>query len=217
VIVPKQRLQSLNNAEESRLRAWGAGYTWFVKTLRLALPVGALIIVGIVVARLSVDPEQQNIADVPASAETSAGQIALEGAKYEGVDAQGRAYTLTADAASRDPKLPDSLTLTRPKADISLTEDSWLAVESQSGLYDNAAKKLILSEGVKVFHDSGNEMHFQDVTIDLATNDATTAHAVSAQGPLGTLSAGGMTVSEQGNKILFTGPVAMKLYLGGRG
>ena len=210
----RQRLQSIDSEAASRLRKLGAGYTWFVRILRLTLPLVALVLIGIVVARLSADPEQQNITDLTKDTKTEAGQIALEKARYEGVDAEGRAYTLSAESAARDPEVPDAITLTVPHADITLSNGEWLAIESQTGVYDNAASTLSLSDKVRIFHDSGNEMHLEDLRLDLKSHDATSEKSVNAQGPLGLLSAAGLSVTENGQKIVFNGPVSLTLYIG---
>lgn len=212
MIGPKRRLESFDAPAPRRLNTLGAGYTWFVRIARIALPLVAIVIIGIVVARLSLDRAQENITDLPDDKKTSAGQIELIEAKYEGVDAKGRRYTLTADSANRSNAEPDTVVLSKPKADIALQGGNWLALEAGGGTYNTETAQMILSDGVRIFHDSGNEMHLQDVTVDTKTSRATSSHAVTAQGPLGTLSAQNVTISDEGDLIVFGGPATMTLY-----
>lgn len=209
---PKRRLESFDTPPPRRLNTLGSGYTWFVRIARLTLPLVAIVIIGIVIARLSLDRTQENLADLPQDKKTSAGQIELVEAKYEGVDGQGRQYTLTAEAASRSPDAPDTILLTKPKADITLQNGGWLAIEAENGSYNTKSSQMTLSNGVRLFHDSGNEMHLKDVAIDTQKSAATSTQAVTAQGPMGTLSAQNVTISDGGDTVIFGGPATMTLY-----
>jgi lipopolysaccharide export system protein LptC len=193
-----------------RLRALGAGYTFFVRTARLALPVVAVIIVGVVIARLSSDP-QQNIADMRKDEKTTAGEVQLQGARYEGTDREGRAYTIAAEAASRVPEMPDSVSLTKPKADMVLNDGGWIAISSDNGIYDNAQQSLHLSSNVAVFHDNGHEMHLDDVAIDIKEHTAVSKKPVRGQSSIGQLTAAGMSITDGGDLIVFDGPATLTL------
>lgn len=200
-------------APSRRSGAAGAGYTWFVRVARLALPVAALVLVGVVVARLTVDPEQQEITALPEVEETKTipGQIEIVKAKYEGVDAEGRAYTLTADTATRLPDDPNRILLKKPLADIVLGDGKWLAARAESGVYDTASQRLNLSGGIAVFHDAGYEAALQDIDIDIKARNAATARAVSAKGPSGSLVASRLEIKENSNLIVFGGPATLTL------
>jgi lipopolysaccharide export system protein LptC len=189
----------------SRLRARGVGYTRLVNALKILLPVAALAIAGIVFGRLTSSPLQQ-VADIPKEEKTTPGQVEVVKAQYEGTDDAGRAYTLIAGKASRATDAPDTVLMEQVQADIFLDNGNWLAVKAQQGRYDISQQKLRLSGGVDAFHDSGYEMHLRGADIDMKTRQAQTAEPVRAQGPLGEITAAGMTVTQQGNKIVFTGP-----------
>lgn len=214
---PKRRLDDFAATPPRRLNTPGVGYTWFVRVARLALPLAAIVIIGIVVARLSLDPERENITDLPQDTKTSAGQIELEKARYEGTDTEGRAYTLTAEAASRDPDVPNVVLLTKPKADLTLTGGSWLAIESDTGIFNTKTAQLSLTGGVRLFHDSGNEMTLESVDIDTKAATATSSRSVAAQGPLGTLSAQSVDIQDGGDLIVFGGPATLSLRLPAKG
>jgi len=219
---PKKRLQGFDPAQHKALRAKhtaraakiGKGYTWFVRIARLALPVCALVIIGVVILRLSGEGEQQplKLAELPANEKTVPGEIDMVQAKYQGADAQGRLYTVTAEHARRDMAAPNSLSLEKPRADIALDGNKWLAMHAAKGLYDNDAGSLYLSDGVTLFHDDGYELHLQDVSIALKTRAGTTAKPVELQGPAARLKAGGMDIQSGGDMIVFSGPVHVTLH-----
>lgn len=197
-------------APSRKARAFSAGYSGFVKITKLILPLAALVIIGIVVARLTKAPQQQ-IADLPRAEQTTPGQVDLIGGKYEGVDAKGRAYAVSAEKVSRNMSAPDTALLTRPAAEIILEDKTRLAVSAVAGEYDHEKSFLRLTGNVTIVHDAGNEMLLQDIAIDLKTRHAVSKGKIRAQGPLGTLEAEGVEVSDEGDLVIFTGPAKITL------
>ncbi len=201
-----------NIGRRQRAAAVGAGYSWFVRVTKFALPIAAVVIVGIVVARLSEDPQQLQIAELPQQQEkTTPGEVDIVEASYKGVDAKGRAYTISADHARRVMGSDTAVALEKPKADITLEDGTGLVVNAATGLYNNTAGTLKLSGGVDAFHDSGYEFHLQDIDVKVQAREASTTKPVSIQGPAGTLEAANMTITEQGDLITFGGPAKMSL------
>lgn len=216
----KQRLFS--TPPSRRHEAAGAGYSWFVRIARVALPVSALVIVGIVAARLSESPQQALLGDLPKTEKELAAkaekkeQGTLVSARYEGVDDEGRSYTLLAGSATQSPDDPKAVLLEAPKADITLEDGAWVAVHAGSGIWSGERQTLTLSGGVSVFHDQGYEMQLEAVLLDMKTRRAVSRHPVTAKGPAGTLSAQSMQINDQGRKIIFGGPIRMTIARLGR-
>jgi len=209
------RLHSFDSGR-SRQKAPGSAYTRFVKLAKVLLPVAALAIVGVVIVRLTQNP-LQGVADVPQAEKTTPGRIDLVKAQYEGVDDQGHAYTLIADHASRSVADPDSVDLGKLKADITLADKSWLAVNAAGGTYATKAEHLVLTGEIEIFHDSGYSMKLTDLDVDMKTRHATAKNPVHAQGPIGELTAANMEVTDSGDLILFGGPAKLTFYHFGSG
>lgn len=186
-------------------------YTWFVRVSRVALPLLALFIIGVVIARLSDDPQIAQLSELPTHEKTKPGQISLVKAKYEGMDAKGRKYTLSAESATRDITADEAVFLDRPRADIAL-DGGWITVHADKGRFDNKMSKLFLSNGVTVYHDSGYEIHMQDVSVDLTARQASSPSPLTAQGPVGELRAQNVAVTGQGDLIVFGGPARVTLH-----
>lgn len=196
-----------------RLSAFGQGYSFFVKTLKFALPVAAIVIIGALITRLSEDPQQkQKISLLPSEEKTTPGMIEMMQAKYEGLDDEGRPYTVTADKASRAMNAPDSVVFENPVADITLQDKTWVAVKAKAGSFDRTAESLHLNDNVQIFHDSGYEIQLQNIEIDLKQKTAVTASPVLAHGPMGTITAQNMAVKNQGNLIIFGGPATLTIF-----
>lgn len=225
--------QPLNGGEQHqrfdytprRVKAFGRGYSLFVSILKFSLPAAALVIIAALGFRLS-GHTMTKPADIAANApaeKTTPGQIALVAPKYEGTDDQGRPYTVTADRADRSMDSPDLVVFQNPLADITLGDNSWLALRSSTGTYDHVKQVLTLDSGVSVFHDSGYEMTLQNVTVSLKDKSAASAQPVTLHGPMGTIGARSLAVRDQGNLIVFGGPATMTIFRlgtdkkGGRG
>ncbi len=81
------------------------------------------------------------------------GGATLTDARYRGVDEHGRPYTLTAATAQQVG--PDRINLTTPKADITLTDGTWLMVQSKRGVFLQHTNQLDLSQDVTLYRDDG--------------------------------------------------------------
>jgi lipopolysaccharide export system protein LptC len=143
---------------------------------------------------------------------TTPGQIELIQAKYEGVDDKGRPYTITADKAARVMGAPDAVTFENPQADITLQDKTWVAMKGKTGSFDHATELLNMTGGVSVFHASGYEILLQDLTINLKKKTAETSSPVRAQGPMGSITAQNMAVRNEGELVIFGGPVTLTLF-----
>jgi lipopolysaccharide export system protein LptC len=210
VTARRQRLRHIQ--PRRRYTGGGAGHTWFVRITKFILPVCVLVIVGIVTARLSQDKQSLQIAQAPTHDKTTPGQIDLVKPKYEGLDAKNRPYTISADRAHRVMGQEQVVALEKPKGDILMDDKSWIAVEAAAGTFNNTAQVLFLSDGVKIFHDSGYELHLKDVTVDLKTRHAQTHYPVDGQGPQAGISAQDLEVTDEGAMVIFGGPVKLTLW-----
>jgi lipopolysaccharide export system protein LptC len=196
-----------------RLGVFWQGYSLLARVLKFSLPLAALVIVAVLVTRLTSGTSQlQNLASRPASEKTTPGLIELVAPKYEGSDDKGRPYTVTADKATRAVNEPDVVTFTNPVADITLADNTWLAVKAKAGIFDHKNDTLDLKDDVSIFHDSGYELHTQELRLYLKLKTARTALPVQAQGPIGMIAAKNMSVFDQGNLIVFGGPATLTLY-----
>ena len=201
-----------------RLSALGRGYSFFVRSAKFALPILALVIVALVIARLQKDPMREELASLPPEEKTLPGQVELVEARYEGVDEKNQPYTLTADKAAQLPENENLILLERPRADITLEDGSWIALHAQSGTFDKQAFLLNLTGDVRLFHDRGYELSTTKMSADLQKRAATAPAQTSVQGPMGRITGARMDVAPGGEKIIFQGPATLILHdLSGKG
>lgn len=125
-------------------------------------------------------------------------------ARYRGIDATGRRFTLTAATASQDGL--NIINLTQPKADIGATGGPWLYGSAARGVLDRASHELDLAGGVMLYRSDGTTLTTDTATMDFASGVAVGNARVHVEGPFGTLDAQGFSASDGGEVIRFTGP-----------
>ncbi|WP_245216906.1 LPS export ABC transporter periplasmic protein LptC [Roseomonas nitratireducens] len=134
--------------------------------------------------------------------------------RYQGLDEQNRPFTVTANVAAQTDQA-DIVDLERPRADILLTDGSWVLLESRDGRFDKGANRLDLSGEVTLWQDGGNMLVTEAAEIDLKEGSASGDRPVAAQGPFGTLVSEGFRLTERGQVVVFTGR-ARAILEGGR-
>ncbi len=187
-------------------------YSIFVGVMKVLLPAlaAALILLVVIWPQLSLDDKRFRIrvSDVALDQPDS---LTMLNARFEGVDAQGQPFTLTADEASQSADDGHLIYLELPKGDITLENGTWLAVNAREGRYHREDQLLDLTGEVTVFHDRGFELRTEAAQVDFEAGTAEGSHTVEGQGPFGNLVSEGFRVLDRGARILFTGKSRMVL------
>lgn len=187
-------------------------YTHFVKAMRWALPITALVIVAVVMAwpkmETTITPiTPENVGSTP----SPAAQNELINPRFEGVDSANNPYTLTASRAVQSAQNADLLLLTLPVGDIALDQKDTLHITARTGNYRQEAGLLHLEDDVKVSHSSGYNLTSARLLIDTKARETRTDQPVIVQGPAGTLTASGMDGRGASGILVFTGPAKLIL------
>jgi len=124
--------------------------------------------------------------------------------RYQGLDDQNRPFTVTATVATQTED-PDIVDLDRPRADVLLTDGSWVLLESKQGRFDKGRHLLDLSGDVTLWQDGGNMLVTAAAEVQLQEGSASGDKPVAAQGPFGTLVSEGFRLTERGQVVVFTG------------
>lgn len=124
--------------------------------------------------------------------------------RYQGFDEQNRPFTVTATTATQTETV-DIVDLDRPRADIVMTDGTWVLLESQAGRFDKGRNTLDLSGEVTLWQDGGNMLVTEAAEILLQEGSAAGDRPVAAQGPFGTLTSEGFRLTERGQVVVFTG------------
>jgi len=198
----------------SKRSKFSRAYSRFVQTLKLLLPFLAVILVIMIVIWPHLRADSKKFSIGFSNIELSeAKDPSMINARYTGTDNENQPFAVTADIAKRIEGDTQSILLEVPKADITLSDGSWLVLTSENGIYDRPTQYLELDGAVNLFHDSGYEMHTQTAGIDLANGSAEGHNPVVGQGPFGRIESEGFRLIDKGKTIIFTGKTSAKLYL----
>lgn len=124
--------------------------------------------------------------------------------RYQGLDEESRPFTVTAATATQTEDA-DIVDLERPRADILLTDGSWILLESATGRFDKGRHLLDLAGEVTLWQDGGNLLVTAEAQIQLQDGSASGDKPVAAQGPFGTLTSEGFRLTDRGQVVIFTG------------
>jgi hypothetical protein len=195
------------------------------KWLRIVLAGLAVMII----AALIIWPryrEAQISADQPVVRDTGG----MDNAVLDGTNNNGNPYQIRADklmpmaADGVDPGDNNQsdldanrLTLQSPSADITLGDNQWMAVRADTGKFNRLDQELTLTGDVFVTNQDGWSATAGQTRIDLADQELIADGGVTAQSPMGQITAPAMTIGQDGDHIRFHGPAKLTLTGNGRG
>ncbi|MGK9167348.1 LPS export ABC transporter periplasmic protein LptC [Inquilinus limosus] len=197
-------------AAAGRAGSLSRSYSRMVGVLKYALPAIGLVIVALIVLWPELQHTQVDISDGTPRPAAAAGEI--QNPRYSGIDEAARPYTVWATLAKQ--VQDEVFDLNRPKGEMKLPSGLVLNLDAQTGKLDRGAKSVHLSGNVTLRRSDGTTMVTDAADIDLADKGARSSTPVTAEGPFGTLSAGGFKVEQQGDVIIFTGPTKLLLKSG---
>ncbi len=186
-------------------------YSRFVGILKVLLPATAagLIILVIAFPQVVTDPPAQ--VTLP-PVDLQGGEVSVLNPRWNGIDNENRPFTVTADLVTQSKEDSNLYSLELPKADITLKDETWLALTARTGEFLFEEQQLELTGDVDMFHDQGFEIRTEAASIDLKTKDAWGDSPVEGHGPAGRLNAEGFRITQEGARILFTGKSRLVVY-----
>ncbi len=181
-----------------------------IRKLRLLLPLLAVCLLVVVVVFVGPGGNEPppNIKDV---APNQVGKNELLTPRFESQDGDAQPYSITATRAYQRPDNLNIAILENPVADMLLKDQSWVALKAQIGAFNQSAQFLVLRDGVRLFHDSGYELMTKTLDIFIPQQRAVTNDPVSGHGPLGEITATGLTLDAAAGTLRFHGPAKLTI------
>lgn len=185
-------------------------YSRFVRRMRVALPVTALLLISFAITwpLLREQVERIRIGDGTLTAD-EIGSLRMVNPRYSGITDDDRAFEVRATVATQDSPQDPLLRLQNPEADLEMGSGAWLLGGAPSGLYDRDARTVELFGGVNLFHDEGYELTTESLFVDMDNAQIFSTGAVHVHGPVGEIDAAGFEVLDEGERVIFHGPVRM--------
>ncbi len=138
-----------------------------------------------------------------------AGKGEIVAPRYHGLDERGRPYMISAETAKREG--PERLDMVKPRGDVTMSNGTWLQIQSKTGVFMQHADELDLSGDVTLYRQDGTTMTSQSSTLNMKQGAATSDVATHAEGPFGVLDSQGYTAVDKGGIIQFHGPAHLVL------
>ena len=174
----------------------------------LILLVLSLFLAGIVSFWITFSTDDENIELVVSSATiTRAGEMEITGASYTGRTETGKAFEITAELARENREDAQLIELVAPVGKLDSGPDSRIEMRALTGLMNASSRDMDL-RGEVVVTDSAHALTLrtEHLIARLADGFMASPSAVAVTATNLQIEAAGMTATEDGSHILFTGP-----------
>lgn len=132
--------------------------------------------------------------------------VALENPVFRGQDAQGRTFLIGAQGAVRDPAT-GFFRLNGPVLRLNLGGRKVTEITADGGSYDDVGRRVVIGPNVRIADgQSGFDLRTPEAVVDTRTGVVTGDKGISGTGPLGSITASSYVISEQGERVTFSGP-----------
>lgn len=205
------RLDELNVRE--RKTSISRGYSKFIRLMKYALPLIAVILMVIVITWPEMDDKIAIIpkSDLILSKPEDIGSNELLNPHFETTDAQQNPMSVTATRALQNQQNPNLVRLEKPNADLKTKDGSDVNINALNGTYEQETEKLFLQNDVKIRHESGYELQAEELRIDMKTREAFSDKDVRVDGPDATVKAKGLEGNVENGILIFKGPATLTL------
>lgn len=210
-MVEEARLENLKI--ENRNTKVGKGYSWFVKTMRVVLPLIAIALTFIVIVlpkmkdQLVIVPKETLVQ--PTNSNIGANE--LLNPNFETIDSNKNPVKVTATRALQNQENPNLLKLENPQADLKMKDGSDVDIQAVNGAYEQETEKLFLTKDVIIKHASGYQLNAEELRIDMKTKEAFSDKNVTINGPAAKIEATGLEGNVDNGILTFKGPAKMTL------
>jgi lipopolysaccharide export system protein LptC len=159
-------------------------YSRTVRRMKVALPIGAVLLIGMI---FMFGRERATIYDGEQVAELAVlgTGLRLERPRFAGVSEDGDPFVVTAEWALPDGAAPDRIDLEKPVGELYLQDETVVTVRAATGELFRATERLNLNGDVVLETSDGYRIETPRVEVDLEGKTAFAPTRLSATGPNG--------------------------------
>ena len=140
----------------------------------------------------------------------NSGEIALTGARYQGVTSSGQPFLITADQASETNDRSGRIDMQQPRATITMKNGQVIQLQSNYGVFDQPDDVVNMAGDVIVTQPAKNLKLVSDALFaDLKLGEMRSLVPVTVTDDARRIDAETMTVFDNGDRILFGGTARM--------
>jgi lipopolysaccharide export system protein LptC len=188
----------------------GGAYDRFIKLMKDALPIGALILlILLMVMPFLQDREFSFILDKKKVAQAGE-RLRMEAPLYRGADSKGRPFVLEAARAVQKSSKDPTLVLEKLKASLQM-EDGTAILTADTGNFDLKKEQLIVSGTITLQRSDGYRFTAQDVIVDLNSRTAWSNKPIDGNGPFGRFRAGRFKLNLDETSLVFAGRASLRI------
>ena len=169
---------------EARLKRYSQKVRW----MKIALPIGALVLIGLIFLVGKDRGAVIDLEDASNAALLGAG-LKLENPRFAGTTDDGDPFVVTARSALPDGAMPDRIDLEQPAGEVRLGDGMTVKVNATDGQMFRKDEKLNLTGDVTLTTSNGYEAATDRVEMDLAAKTAIAPGPIEANGPRGSIRA----------------------------
>lgn len=188
VVEPMDNPDHAHERYHSRRAAEVRQYSRAVRWMKIALPVGALVLIGLI---FLMGRDRGALVDLDTAADAAAisAGLKLENPRFAGVTDEGDPFVVTAVSALPDSASPERIALEQPEGEIRMSGGRVVKVTSTNGEIFRKEERLNLSGDVLLSTSDGYRIRTERVELDLDRRTAMTPGSVFAVGPQGRIQA----------------------------
>lgn len=177
-----------------------------IRTLRIVLPA----VIGLILLFLAGAVAFNALTAQPAQPRETTAPIRLVHPRFVGRDERGRAFVITAQSATRDPRDYLRVILDHPALVLDEQGPDPIRLMAAAGVYHEATYQLDLHGGVRLV---GSKAAFDTATslYDTKTGVITGSGPIQGSGSLGEINAKSYAIYDKGNRVIFRGGVHTRL------
>jgi lipopolysaccharide export system protein LptC len=178
-----------------------------VRLLRVVLPLVMVGIVALLVALVVAHALRRQAA----AQKDASTPIRMVNPHFFGRDAQGRAFTLGAQQASRDEASFQTVLLTDPSLVMDVNGPRPSRLTADAGVYHEDTRLLYLKGHVHATNTKQSSFATDEATVNTRTGEVVGGAPLSSQSQLGNLTSSRFNVYDKGDRVVFKGGVHARL------
>ena len=198
-----------------------AGYSNFVRLMRLALPLSAVVIIVFLFIRPGVEEQVivpvEEVTKAPDLRDQKISKNELLNPKFESTDNKDQPYQIVAERAIQGETNKDLIMLERPVGVMTMKDGMKVTVRSETGAYRQDTERFFLEGNVSLEHGRGYMLQSEEAHIDMKKNFAWSEKDVNGIGPDISIAARGVHANGDTGEIIFSGPAKLTLDKGFEG
>jgi lipopolysaccharide export system protein LptC len=194
-------------APQERVYRAALRHSRFVRFLKVAIPLGAILAIGAIAYIGFFDPFHR-LEGVTLGPFTMSGrEITMEAPALTGYDKESRPYEVKAEAAVQDVKKPTVISLKKVKGNFALEGASKGWMEALTGILDTQTEKLTLRQDIHIKTDTGHDVKLRSASVDFKAKSMVSRDPVEVILPNGRIDANTLEITDNGKVAAFVGDV----------